>query len=296
MSPTALAAPSGSGCVPVGCGLSMFDPIYLGIDEFGHPVYETLAYKNLLTGGEPGSGKSTLLTAVAAHGALADDCRLVLFDAKQVELGPWRDVADEFVDNDITAAIVLLRRLQRVLDNRYTWLLAQRRRKITRLDDLAVYLVMVDELAAYTTTYGSKQQQEEFAVLLRDLVARGRACGIIVVAATQRPSGADSPPIIPASLRDLFAYRAAFRCTTDDSSDLILGRGWASKGHTAASISPENPGVGLLLAEGGMPYLFKPPFMTDPQIHNLVDHVAWTRGVNTTAVHTKPKALQVVAA
>ncbi len=118
---TALAAPAGSGCVPVGCGLSMFDPIYLGIDEFGHPVYETLVYKNLLTGGEPGSGKSTLLTAIAAHGALADDCRLVLFDAKQVELGPWRDVADEFVDNDIATAIVLLRRLQRVLDNRYTW-------------------------------------------------------------------------------------------------------------------------------------------------------------------------------
>ena len=233
-----------AGTVPVGSGLSMFDPIYLGIDEYGQPVWLPLIYKNLLTGGEPGSGKSTLLTAIAAHVALCDDANLVLFDAKLVELGHWRDVADAFVGPDLDAAIVLLKRLQRVLDNRYAMLLSQGRRKITRSDGLSVIVVVIDELAAYTTTYGSKAQQEEFAALLRDLVARGRACGIVVIAATQRPSGADNPPIIPASLRDIFAYRAAFRCTTDDSSDLILGRGWASNGYTAASILPDNPGVG----------------------------------------------------
>ncbi|MGH3712838.1 MAG: FtsK/SpoIIIE domain-containing protein [Micromonosporaceae bacterium] len=273
--------------VPVGSLMSMFDPIYFGIDEYGHPVWLPLIYKNLLTGGEPGSGKSTLLTAIAAHVALCTDARLVLLDAKLVELGLWRDVADEFVGPDITAAITLLKRLQRVLDNRYAMLLSQQRRKIDRFDNLSVIVVMIDELAAYTTTYGSKAEQELFAALLRDLVARGRACGIVVIAATQRPSGADNPPIIPASLRDIFAYRAAFRCTTDDSSDLILGRGWASQTYTAAKILPANPGVGLLLAEGGTPYLFKAPYMTDDQIQALVDYAAWTRGVNTNAIHNR---------
>jgi hypothetical protein len=42
--------------VPVGPTLSMFDPVYLGIDEAGLPVYLPMMYNNLLVGGVPGSG------------------------------------------------------------------------------------------------------------------------------------------------------------------------------------------------------------------------------------------------
>jgi S-DNA-T family DNA segregation ATPase FtsK/SpoIIIE len=45
----------------------------------------------------------------------------------------------------------------------------------------------------------------------------------VASAATQRPSA----DIIPTSLRDLFGYRWAFRCSTEASSDTILGHGWA---------------------------------------------------------------------
>jgi len=55
-----------------------------------------------------------------------------------------------------------------------------------------------------------------------------------VVAATQRPSA----DIIPTSLRDLFGYRQAFRCTTEISSDIILGYGWAKAGYSANLIAP----------------------------------------------------------
>jgi len=48
--------PGRTTTVPVGSLLSMFDPIYFGIDEYGHHVWLPLIYKNLLTGGEPGSG------------------------------------------------------------------------------------------------------------------------------------------------------------------------------------------------------------------------------------------------
>jgi hypothetical protein len=47
-------------------GLSIFDSIYLGIDENGHPVYLNLVGRNLLVGGEPGSGKSVLRAAAMA--------------------------------------------------------------------------------------------------------------------------------------------------------------------------------------------------------------------------------------
>ena len=76
---------------------SMFDPVHLGQDEYGEPVYVNLAERNMLLGGEPGAGKSCGLNLITAHGALSHDCKLILVDGKQVELGPWRACADMFI-------------------------------------------------------------------------------------------------------------------------------------------------------------------------------------------------------
>jgi DNA segregation ATPase FtsK/SpoIIIE, S-DNA-T family len=255
-------------------GLSMYDPLFLGIDEFGAQVTLDLVYRNILAGGEPGGGKSGLLNVVAAHAALSSDARLVLFDGKQVELGMWRHCADAFVGPDLDHAINVLRRLQQVMDNRYTWLLANQRRKIARTDGLTVIVAIIDEIALFSATLGTKAQQDEFAALLRDLVARGRACGIPVVAATQRPSY----DIIPTSLRDLFGYRAAFRCTTTNSSNIVLGQGWAEQGYSAADIPPSNQGACLLLAEGGIPRPVKVAYLSDRDIIAIAHHATQLRG------------------
>jgi S-DNA-T family DNA segregation ATPase FtsK/SpoIIIE len=263
--------------VPVGPALSMFDPIYLGIDEFGAPVYIELVYRNLLAGGEPGGGKSGLLNTIAAHAALSTDTRLVLLNGKLVELGNWAEVADEFVGPSISQALAVLRRLQQVMNNRYLWLRAHRRRKIRPTDGMSVIVVIVDEIAYYSATAGTKPEQDEFVALLRDLVARGRACGIPVVAATQRPSF----DIIPTSLRDLFGYRAAFRCTTTNSSNIVLGHGWAEQGYSATDISPTNQGAAYLIAEGGTPRRIKVAYLNDQQIQAIATHAAWTRQPTT---------------
>ena len=134
-------------------------------------------------------------------------------------------------------------------------------------------VVVLDELAYFSATVGTKREQEAFSVLVRDLVARGRAAGIIVVAATQRPSA----DIIPTSLRDLFGYRWAFRCTTDTSSDIVLGHGWAARGYTAASVAPEAKGIGFLLAEGGIPRRVKAAYLSDEQVYALADRAAMRR-------------------
>jgi hypothetical protein len=65
------------------------------------------------------------------------------------------------------------------------------------------------------------------------------AAAMPVIAATQRPS----VDIIPKSVRDLFSYRAAFRCTSTGSSNIILGAGWSEAGFDATTISPVNPGA-----------------------------------------------------
>ncbi|MEH1167273.1 cell division protein FtsK, partial [Micromonospora sp. CPCC 205539] len=147
------------------------------------------------------------------------------------------------------------------------------RRKLADGDGMSVIVTIIDELAMFSTVLGTKAQQEEFSTLLRGLVSLGRACGMPVVAATQRPSW----DIIPASLRDLFGYRAAFRCTSLNSSNIILGQGWAEQGYTASDISPTNQGAAYLLAEGGVPRRIKAAYLTDTDIYNIADYAAWTR-------------------
>ena len=164
------------------------------------------------------------------------------------------------------------------MDNRYAWLEACGRRKIEPADGITAITAIFDEIALYSTVLGDERQQREFVTLLRDLVARGRAAAIIVIAATQRPS----VDIIPKSLRDLFGYRAAFRCTSDGSSDIILGDGWSHKGFTATDIPPANPGVAWLIAEGGTPQRIKTAYLTDDDIKDIVAYAAWARRVGTT--------------
>jgi DNA segregation ATPase FtsK/SpoIIIE, S-DNA-T family len=260
-------------CVPVGPAISMFDPVYLGIDESGAPVYLPMMYNNLLVGGVPGSGKSVTLSLIVAHAALSADCRLCLIDGKQVELGLWRDVADVFVGPDIELAIATLRRLQTVMDNRYAYLMDNRRRKIERGDGMNALVLAIDEIAYFSATVGDKTQRETFSALLRDIVARGRAVAVIVVGATQRPTA----DIIPTSLRDIFSWRLAGRCTTDISSDVILGYGWAARGYSAASIHPLDQGVVWLVAEDGHPRRIKVAYLDDAQILGLAAYARQIR-------------------
>src|SRR5690349_23105758 len=69
-----------------------------------------------------------------------------------------------------------------------------------------LYVTGVQTCALPIST-GDRKQRTEFADRLRDLVARGRAAGIIVLAATQRPSS----DVVPTSLRDLFGDRKSTR-------------------------------------------------------------------------------------
>jgi len=253
--------------------LSMFGPVHLGIDENGEHVYVFLGERNVLLGGEPGGGKSSALNLIVAHGALSHDCKLILIDGKQVELGPWRYCADKFIGPSMTDAIAALCQLQQIMNDRYDTLLAAGQRKITPESGEPVYLVVIDEYAYFSATVGSKPQQAEFAALTRDLVARGRAAGVIVILATQRPSY----QVIDPSLRDLFGYRWAFRCTTDASSDTVLGHGWAAEGYTAASIDPLARGVSWLLSETGVPRRVKAAYLSDHDIKHLAAYAAQLR-------------------
>jgi len=252
---------------------SIWDPVHLAVDETGHDVYVTLAERNMLIGGEPGSGKSVALQLIVAHGALSLDCELILTDGKRVELGLWAKCATKFVGPSIDDAIDVLHWLQSLIDQRTDELLQMKKRKVTPDLGWAIYLMPIDEVAYFSATVGTSVQQKEFNAANRDVVARGRAPGIIPVEATQRPSA----DIIPTSLRDLFGYRWAFRCSTEASSDTILGHGWAEKGYSATEIDPQARGVSWLRAEDGIPARVKAAYLSDEDIIALADHAARLR-------------------
>ncbi len=243
---------------------SLWQPLFLGVGQDGLPVSIGLPEHNLLIGGEPGSGKSVALSTIVGACALDPSVHLTLLDGKQVELAAWSLVADEFVGSDLDEAVQALEGLRDVMDERYATLMATRRRKVGESDPEGLHVLVIDELAFYLRG-GKKESRERFAELLRDLVSRGRAAGIIVVAATQKPSH----DIVPTWIRDLFSFRLAMRCTSSDASDTILGQGWAHQGYSAASIDPTLRGVGYLLAEGGTPVLLMTPYLSDDDVDEL---------------------------
>jgi DNA segregation ATPase FtsK/SpoIIIE-like protein len=241
--------------------VSLWEPLPFGISQDGLTVSIGLPEHNLLIGGEPGSGKSVALSTIVGAASLDPRVHLTLLDGKHVELVAWSIVADEFVGADQDGAVAALEDLRRIMDLRYAMLAASRKRKMTPTDLEGLHVLVIDELAFYLRG-GKKESRERFAELLRDLVSRGRAAGIIVVATTQKPSH----EIVPTWIRDLFSFRLAMRCTSSDSSDTILGQGWASQGFSAATIDPSMRGVGYLLAEGGIPTLVMTPFLSDDEI------------------------------
>jgi DNA segregation ATPase FtsK/SpoIIIE-like protein len=244
--------------------VSLWEPLLLGVGQDGLPISIGLPEHNLLIGGEPGSGKSVALSTIVAAAALDPQVHLILLDGKHVELAAWSLVADEFVGANQDDAVAALERLRQIMDLRYATLVATRKRKMTPTDLEGLHVLVIDELAFYLRG-GKKETRENFAELLRDLVSRGRAAGIIVIAATQKPSH----EIVPTFIRDLFSFRLAMRCTSSDSSDTILGQGWAAQGFSASTIDPSMRGVGYLLAEGGLPTLMMTPYLGDDEIEHI---------------------------
>ena len=244
----------------------------LGYDEDDALVILELAGHHLLLGGEPGAGKSNALSLVVAAAALDPATELWCFDGKLVELAAWRRSARRFVGADIEEATAVLGELQAEMEERYPLLLERGLRKIDRDTGCGLIVVVIDELALYTQ--GKGKPRDEFVELLRDIVARGRAAGIVVVAATQKPAS----DIVPTSIRDLFGCRLALRCSTRDASDTVLGAGWATEGYSASDIDPAHRGVGYLLAEGALPTRMRCFVLEDDQLRDLASRAELLRG------------------
>jgi hypothetical protein len=246
---------------------SVWDVTPIGEDELGHAVEVTLAASQVLIGGVPGSGKSNLLQLLAAFSALDPSTSLWVFDPKEVELARWKVVAAGTAGADIELANGLLRQVCEEMTRRYEFLAWHGARCVRREDGLGLHVVLLDEVSIYLGD-PDKKAVTEFASLLRKLVTLGRAAGISTVIATQRPA----TDILPSSIRDSIAtMRVAFRCATRESSDIVLGTGWAANGFVATDIDSGQPGVCLLLQEGGRPTRLRCYHLDDDDLDAVVE-------------------------
>jgi DNA segregation ATPase FtsK/SpoIIIE-like protein len=204
---------------PGSTATSINDPIVLGHFEDGDSVAILLVGNHVLTGGTTGSGKSGVMNAFMAERSGRADAVLWGIDMKRgIELGPWRSVLDRLAKTD-AAAVELLTAVNAVLDARAD-LLAERQERLWK--------PTVSEPALVIVVYELAELSADAMALLERLARLGRAEGIILLGATQRPSAANLGGL---DARTQMTVRVALAVLEARDGELIwgagrLGAGW----------------------------------------------------------------------
>ena len=250
-------------------------PIALGRASGGDDVVFDLAkMPHLLVAGATGSGKSFCLNAIVScliTEKSPSQLRLLLVDPKRVELTPYNGIphlmAPVIVETD--TVVGYLKGLIREMFDRYRRMEEVGVRNIEAYnkqmpDKMPFLCVVVDELADLMMTAAFDVEQS-----LCRLAQLGRATGIHLIIATQRPS----VDVVTGLIKANFPSRISFSVTSQVDSRTILDTAGAEK----------------LLGRGDMLYqpldANKPArvqgvFLSDQEIGELINHwksIPWAR-------------------
>ena len=206
-------------------------PIALGQDTGGAPVVLDLAsLPHMLIAGATGSGKSVCINSIVASFLLTktpEELRILMVDPKRVELTPFNGIPHLVgpVIVDAEEVNTALRGLIREMLSRYKLMEEIGARNIegynNRAKEKMPFLVLiVDELADLMMVGGFEVEQN----LVR-LAQLGRATGIHLVLATQRPS----VNVVTGLLKANVPARAAFAVASQVDSRVILDAVGAEK-------------------------------------------------------------------
>lgn len=238
-------------------------PVPVAVTETGEIVTADLWQSSVLLAGSPGSGKSVAMWLLVLAAALDPSVTLLVVDAKGgVEFSLLRSRADHLAIN-AGEAVSLLTDVLTEVERRTAWLVEQGRRKTERDDTAFPPIVLVVDEMAEVTGLPSKESKEA-AGLLRRIVALGRAVGITVIGATQKPSA----DVVPTGLRDIFRYRWGFRCGTRGQAETVLGG--SDVAGDLVDIPAGSPGVGYLVTEAGDAVRCRAWFADDDLVTRLV--------------------------
>ncbi len=208
----------------------------LGLDLGGNPVYLNIAkMPHCLIGGTTGSGKSVCINSIIAsilYKAHPDDVKLILIDPKVIEFAHYEDLPHLAtpVITEPKIATAALKWAVEEMENRYQLFRSLRVREYEEYSKVAAkdvnvkhipyILIVIDELADLMLTSGNDVED-----YIQRLTQKGRASGIHLIVATQRPS----VDVIKGTIKTNIPTRIAFMVKTQVDSAIILDHSGAEK-------------------------------------------------------------------
>jgi DNA segregation ATPase FtsK/SpoIIIE-like protein len=240
-------------------------PVPLGLGSGGEPVFADLAkMPHTLIAGATGSGKSVCMNAIITGLLMSRSpaqARMVMIDPKRVELTPYAGIPHLYTPVVVEAdrAVATLKALIAEMMGRFRVLEKAGVKNIVAFNERSAekmpYLViLVDELADLMLQAGNEVER-----LLVRLAQLGRATGVHLVVATQRPS----VDVVTGLIKANFPSRISFAVMSQIDSRTVL----------------DSPGGEKLLGRGDMLYLpidkAKPQrvqgaFLSDSEIQSTV--------------------------
>jgi DNA segregation ATPase FtsK/SpoIIIE, S-DNA-T family len=246
----------------------------IGRREDGQPWTVPVRGSHTLIAGATGAGKGSVLQSMIR--GLAPTIRdglvkLWALDPKGgMELAAGRPLFDRFAHRTAAEFAGLLEEAVAVMDDRAARLMGITREHTPTTDEPLI-VVLVDELAALTA-YAARDERNRINAALAQLISRGRAVGVVIVAALQ-----DSrKEIIP--FRNLIPTRIALSLVEPDETDLVLGKGARDKGADCSRI-PLRSGIGWVWCDGeSEPARVRAAWVTDADIaHTAATYTPGTR-------------------
>lgn len=200
-------------------------PLALGEMRNGDSLIADLTeMPHLLVSGATGSGKSIMLQCIINSILLGNTpVNLALIDPKRVEFSYYNNLYNLFgpIAKNTESSINLLQDLIGEMEHRFRKLEKAGARNISEYKRKMPYIVMViDELADLMMP--SKKDVQE---LICTLAQKSRACGIHLVAATQRPS----VDIITGLIKTNFPARISCKVSEAVDSRIILDKNGAER-------------------------------------------------------------------
>ncbi|MBR2834468.1 MAG: DNA translocase FtsK [Coriobacteriales bacterium] len=213
----------------------------IGLDGNGKPVHADLSkLPHILIAGTTGSGKSVTVNTIVVSMLMRDtpdDVRFIMVDPKQVEFSIYNGIPHLImpVVTDMKQAAAALQWSVTEMDRRYRLFSTVGVRNLnsynemvdsgkydqeTPLVHMPSIVIVIDELADLMMV--AKKDVEASIVRIAQL---GRACGIHLVMATQRPSA----DVVTGLIRANVANRIGLKVAKGDDSRIIIDQRGAEK-------------------------------------------------------------------
>jgi S-DNA-T family DNA segregation ATPase FtsK/SpoIIIE len=269
-----------------GATADVFKAIPFGTDQRGRPITLTLMYANMLIGAMPGAGKTFALKVPLLAAALDPTAQLRVFELKGTgDLDFAEKVAHHYGSgpDDVTIGECLasLREVHKDLETRAKTLArlpkdVRPENKVTaqlaasKTYGLGPLVFVIDECQEL---FSHPEYGKEAGELATAIIKRGRALGVILLLATQRPDKTSLPTGISANV----GIRFCLRVMGQTENDMILGTSMYQNGIRATTFTKRDRGIGYLAGETDTPQIVRGYYLDGPTADCLVDRARAAR-------------------